>query len=105
MKNLINLEMGMNEGLNEKYKNKLFSLGGNVGIEDENQLVEDLILKYYTTSDVSDEEIVEMKFVFERIYKMSLINRILTSYFSEKYITVRFDEYGYKWDKLTFVKD
>jgi hypothetical protein len=89
----------------KKYKDDLKRLGSkkkNI-VEHENQVVEDLILKYYTTFEVSDSFIKELKFVLENVSEMSLRNKVLTSYFAEKYITGRFDAYGFKYEKVTFL--
>lgn len=91
--------------LEVKYENELYVLGACIknSFEHENELVERLILEYYTTFDVDDEFIQELKFVIENVEEMSLRNRVLCSYFIEKYITGRFDDYGFIYDKITFI--
>lgn len=88
-----------------KYEEDLSALGASLenAFEHENDLVESLILEYYTTFDVSEEFIEELKFILMNVGELTLQNKIMCSYFTEKYITGRFDEYGFKYEKFTFL--
>lgn len=97
--------MNLQKVLERKYRNDLSLLGASLNdvFQHENELIEKLILEYYTTFEISDEFIEELKFVINNIVDMSLRNRVLCSYFVEKYITGRFDDYGFKYEKITFL--
>ena len=73
--------------LKEKYKHCFKRFGATFKNIDEfeNELVEKMILEYYTSLDISVDFINELKFVIENVENMSVRNRILCREFIDKH--------------------